>query len=76
VILTVPKRAFYLKSSEKACAMALLFCTCHTVSHLPLYSVLLNSRRPLRPIATFVVVVVESAFSEGDVFCSRAIVSS
>ena len=59
---------FYLESSEKACAIALFPCTCRTVSHLPLYSVPLNARRPLRPIATFRVVGIRVAFSEGDVF--------
>jgi hypothetical protein len=56
VMITVPERVFYLESSEKACAMALFPCTCRTVSHLPVYPVLLNAHRPLRPIATFGIV--------------------
>lgn len=58
VMLTVPKRASWVESSKKACAIALFPCTCCTESHLPSYSVLLNARRPLRPIATFSVIVV------------------
>jgi hypothetical protein len=53
VIITVPERVFDLESSEKAYAMALFPCVCNTVSHLPVYFVLLNAHRPLRPIATF-----------------------
>jgi hypothetical protein len=53
---------FHLESSEKACAVALLPCTCRTVFYLPLYSVLLNSRPPLRPIATFGVFVIREYF--------------
>lgn len=56
VVITVPERVFYLESSEKAYAMALFPCTCRTASHLPVYSVLLNAHRPLRPIATFGIV--------------------
>jgi hypothetical protein len=56
VMITVPERVFYLESSEKACAMALFPCICSTVSHLPVYFVLLNAHRPLRPIATFGIV--------------------
>lgn len=56
MIITVPERVSYLESSETAYAMALFPCTCHTVSHLPTYSVLLNAPRPLRPVATFSIV--------------------